>query len=57
MEQQYVLKKHGNYSIFEQHYMTAEERAWVIERIKKDNTSTSKTNTAPRGRAMPPVSR
>jgi hypothetical protein len=52
-----VLKKHGNYSIFEQHYMTAEERAWVIERIKKDNTSTSKTNTAPRGRAMPPVSR
>lgn len=36
MEQQYQLKKHGNYSLFEQDEMTAEERAWVMKRINRD---------------------
>lgn len=36
MEEQYLLKKHGNYSIFELDQMTAEERLWVLKRIETD---------------------
>lgn len=35
MEQQFQLKMHGNMSIFEQNQMTAEDRRWWIERLKK----------------------
>lgn len=36
MEQQFQLKFHGNYSLFEQAQMTAEERAWVMKRLDKE---------------------
>lgn len=35
MEQSYNLKQNGNYSLFEQENMTAEERNWTIKRINK----------------------
>lgn len=36
MEQQHQLKYHGNFSLFEQNSMTAEERAWHLKRIAKE---------------------
>jgi hypothetical protein len=36
MEQQFQLKHHGNFSLFEQAQMTAEERAWMMRRIEKE---------------------
>jgi hypothetical protein len=36
MEQQHQLKFHGNYSIFEQAQMTAEERAWEMRRLERE---------------------
>lgn len=44
MEQQFQLKYHGGYNLFEQHCMTAEERSWIIERLKKENQP-RKSNT------------
>jgi hypothetical protein len=35
MEESFLLSFYGKYSIFEQSCMTAEERAWLIERINK----------------------
>lgn len=35
MEQEFQLKYHGDYSIFEQCYMSGEERSWVAKRLKK----------------------
>ena len=37
MEQQYILSTRGDLNIFEQSLMTAEERAWWIQRLRKDN--------------------
>jgi uncharacterized protein (DUF2345 family) len=37
MEQQYQLKRGAGYSIFEQAQMPAEERAWVMRRIEREN--------------------
>lgn len=36
MEQQFQLKYHGNFSLFEQDQMPADERAWHIKRIDKE---------------------
>ena len=36
MEQSYQLKKHAQLSLWEQCNMTAEERAWWINRINED---------------------
>lgn len=36
MEQQFQLKHYGNLSLFEQNQMTAEERAWYVKRIDKE---------------------
>lgn len=42
MNQSFILKYYGHYSIWEQNNMTAEERAFVLKRIdeeaKKGNT-------------------
>ena len=35
MEESYLLKRHGKYTLHEQNDMTAEERKWVLNRIKK----------------------
>ena len=35
MEIQHQLKHHGNYSLFEQAQMTAEDRQWTIQRLQK----------------------
>jgi hypothetical protein len=47
MEQSFILKYYGGYTIFEQINMPAEERKWNIERlikeIKKQNEATSKS--------------
>lgn len=37
MEQQFQLKTYGKLSLFEQAQMTAEDRAWWMERINKEN--------------------
>ena len=37
MEQSFALKKHGNMTLFEQDIMTAEDRAWWIERLQEEN--------------------
>ena len=37
MEQIFILKYHGNYSLFEQSLLTAEERKIIIERIDKEH--------------------
>ena len=49
MEQSYQLKKFGNLSLFEQNVMTAEERAWWIERINKDIQKQNEGGGAPPG--------
>lgn len=36
MEQQFQLKFHGHFSLFEQNQMTAEDRAWHVKRIQKE---------------------
>lgn len=36
MREQYVLKKAGNLSLFEQLFMVAEDRAWWIKELEKD---------------------
>ena len=36
MEQTFILKRYGNFSLFEQNLMTAEERKWYITRIKRE---------------------
>ncbi len=36
MEQQFQLKFHGNYTLFEQDELTAEERAWIMKRLDKE---------------------
>lgn len=36
MEQQFQLKFHGRYNLFEQAVMTAEERGWTIKRLEKE---------------------
>jgi hypothetical protein len=37
MEELFILKRYGNLSIFEILTMTAEERAWWIKRIDREN--------------------
>jgi hypothetical protein len=37
MEQEFLLKRYGNFSIFEINTMTAEERNWFLTRINKEN--------------------
>ena len=37
MEQSFLLKHYGHFSLIEQAYMTAEERNWYLERITKEN--------------------
>lgn len=41
MEQQFQLKYYGNLSVFEQDQMSAEDRAWWIERISKELKETA----------------
>jgi len=36
MEQQFQLKFHGHYDLFEQSTMTAEERTWILKRLEKE---------------------
>jgi hypothetical protein len=36
LEQQFQLKYHGKFSIFEQNHMTAEDRAWHMKRLQKE---------------------
>lgn len=36
LEEQYLLKKHGGLSLFEQEQIVAEDRTWWYHRIKKD---------------------
>lgn len=36
MEETFILKYYGHFSMFEMANMTAEERKWVIERIQKE---------------------
>lgn len=38
MEQQYILKYHGGYDLFEQNQMSGEERQWIIKRINKQKS-------------------
>ena len=54
MEQSYQLKKFGHLSLFEQNVMTAEERAWWIERINKDIQKQNESGGAPPGVAGMP---
>ncbi len=35
MEEQFILHYHGKMTLFEQENMTAEDRQWWIERLKK----------------------
>lgn len=35
MEQSFQLKHHGHFTLFEQSNMTAEERKWWMERLKR----------------------
>ncbi len=44
MEQSYLLKEYGKYSLFEQCYITAEDRAWYLERINKENKKREEAN-------------
>ena len=37
LEQQYQLKRYGKLTLFEQDQMTAEDRAWWIQRIDRDH--------------------
>jgi hypothetical protein len=37
MEQEFLLKRYGDFSIFEINAMTAEERNWFLTRINKEN--------------------
>ena len=36
MEQSFQLKYHGNFNLFEQNIMHAEERSWWIRRLDKE---------------------
>lgn len=36
MEQQFQLKEYGDYDLFEQAVMTAEDRAWTVKRIERE---------------------
>jgi hypothetical protein len=58
MEEQFILKRYCKFSVFEQHFMSAEERAWQIARMNKENKRMNQRgSTAPPGtqnRAMPP---
>lgn len=36
MEQSFILKQYGSISLFEQNNMTAEERAWWVQRLDKE---------------------
>jgi hypothetical protein len=51
MEEEFLLKYHGNYSKFELAYMTAEERKWNIDRINKEKTR--EAESAKSNQAMP----
>ena len=37
MRESFLLKFYGNYSIIEQNFMTAEERAWNLKAIDQEN--------------------
>lgn len=56
MEEEFLLKYHGHFSLFEMNNMTAEDRAWHIDRINKEvkAQNSRSTNIGPKGRAMPP---
>jgi len=43
MNESFILKFYGRFSLFEQINMTAEERAWFIRRIEKENKASSST--------------
>lgn len=63
MEQSFVLRVHGHLSIFEQMFMTAEERKWWVDRLVKENErqeqaakgKTSLPGKLPESPGQPPV--
>jgi hypothetical protein len=50
MEQQFVLKYYGHFSLFEQAQMTAEERAWHVQRVSKELKDKSEAEKKAMGR-------
>jgi hypothetical protein len=52
MEQQFQLKHYCKLSLFEQNQMTAEERAWFIKRLDKENKD-NKEREEKQTRSMP----
>jgi len=42
MEQMFQLKTHGHLSLFEMDLLTAEDRAWWMQRLKKYNEEQNK---------------
>lgn len=56
MEQQFQLKHYCKLSLFEQNQMTAEERAWFIRRLDKENKD-NKEREEQQSRSMPRAGR
>jgi len=53
VEQQFALKHHGKLSLFEQEALTAEERAWWIRRLNKQNEDQNDQMSKSNGRKLP----
>ena len=54
MEQSFILKYHGKFSLFEQANIVAEDRQWWIKRLNKQKEAESKESSGNTGgRSMP----
>jgi hypothetical protein len=54
MEQSFVLKYHANISLIEQIFVTAEERAWWVDRINKQKQDENKAVESARSKTPSP---
>jgi len=56
MEQQFILKEHGGFSLTELNHMTGEERQWWINRLqqKQEQEADAAKNTAGPDHSIPP---
>lgn len=60
MEQQFQLKYYGKLTLFEQEQMTAEDRAWFMQRLQKemkDKAEAEKKQSQSSRRSIPRVPR
>lgn len=48
MEEEFILKHYGNFSLFEMAHMNAMERSWHIERLKEELKKSQSSQQLPK---------